>query len=192
MVLQRLRKLALDVYCGDEINGRDSGRLPLALREFNKGLRQAEQAAVTQAERKLTELRQEHKALTLNWVRATDEMQVVLKREIEGREAEIREWEPRTVGITERLSKLYEAEEERQAERERLAAEWPKLESREKGEALRRLFHTVKLYWDRTFHPPEQNPSRPRKTQRAGRYSYRLQTGRIEWHFAALDSGSSW
>jgi predicted site-specific integrase-resolvase len=191
-VLKRLRNLALDAYCGDETNGRTSARLPLALREFRKVLRQAEEAAVKQAKRKLAELRQEHKALTLNWVKATDDMQVVLRQEIEDREADIREWEPRTLGITERLSKLYEAEGERQAERERLSAEWPKLESREKGEALRRLFHTVKLYWDRTFHPPERNPSRPRKTERAGRYAYSLQTDRIEWHFATSDSVTSW
>ena len=181
-VWQRLRKLASEVYCGGEINGGAFKGLRLVLREFKKGLREAEQKAVKQAERKVTELRQEHRALTLNWAKATDAMQVVLKREIKDVEAHIRDWEPRTVRITERLGKLYEAE------RERLVAEWPKLESRERGEALRRMFRTVTLYWDRAFHPAETKPSRRRKTDRPGRYRYTLRPDRIEWHLGATDS----
>lgn len=191
-VLQRLRKLALRVYCGEKIEGQDFTRLPLALREFNKALREAEKQAVKQAETKVAEIREEHRSLTLSWAKATDDMQAVLKQEIENLETQRREWEARTLPMTERLSRLYTAEEERQAERQRLLAEWPKLENREKGEALRRLFHTVKLYWDRGFHPASPNPSRPRKTDRPGRYSYTLQGNRIEWRFTATDSVSSW
>ncbi len=80
-------------------------------------------------------------------------MQTVLKREIESLEVRIRELEPQMQTITQRLSHLYRAEAERQAEREQLLAEWPKLEARERGESLRRLFRSVKLYWEREFHP---------------------------------------
>lgn len=191
-VLQRLRKLALRVYCDEKIEDQDFTRLPLALREFNKALREAEQQAVRQAKNKVDEIREEHRSLTLSWARATDDMQTVLKQEIENLEAQRREWEARTLPIIERLNRLYTAEEERQAERQQLLAEWPKLEDREKGEALRRLFRTVSLYWNQDFHPCIPNPSRPRKTDRPGRYSYTLQGDRTEWRFTVTDSVSSW
>ena len=44
------------------------------------------------------QLRHEHQSLTLNWAKATDEMQHVLKAEIDSLELQIREWEPRTMG----------------------------------------------------------------------------------------------
>jgi hypothetical protein len=86
---------------------------------------------------------------------------------------------------------LYAAEAERQAEREKLLAEWPTLEGREKGEALRRLFDTVTLFWDKQFHPALHKPTRPRKTDRTGRWSYTLKRDAIKWAFATSDLGSS-
>lgn len=98
-----------------------------------------------------------------------------------------------TVPFRQRLQAIADAERERTAERERLLAEWPTLEAREKGEALRRLFSTVTLFWDKKFHPPVKlPPCRTRKTDRAGRYSYTLRRDRIKWGFAACDLGSSW
>jgi len=107
----------------------------------------------------------------------------VLKEEIDRLEAEIQKWKPRTVPLTQRLDTLFEAEESRQAERDKLLAEWPGLEYREKGEALRRLFSSVTLFWDKVFHPSMSNPprTRPRKTNRNGLYSYPLRMDRIKW-----------
>jgi len=187
--VQRLRKLALGFYC-DKTTG-SFANLPLALREFRKALKAAERQAVERAKARLTELREEHRNLTLTWARATENMQDVLKREIVALEGQMAEWEPRTLPISERLEKLYQAEAERQEERQRLLAEWPKLENREKGEALRRLFDTVELRWDREFHPAREKPTRPRKMDRPGRYTYTLRRDRIKWHLASLDSGSS-
>ena len=99
------------------------------------------------------------------------------------------QWEPRTSPVAERLEALYNAEAERQAEREQIVAEWPNLENRE---ALRRLFKKVTLHWSRTFHQNVENPSRPRKTNRPGRYSYTLQQDQTKWHFTTADLGSSW
>jgi hypothetical protein len=177
---------------GGKLSYRREKTLPVALAEFMKAVREAEKAAVQGAEWKVAKLREEHRALTLNWAKATNDMQAVLKQEIERLEGEIRRWEPHTLPLTERFKRLSQAEAERDAERKRLKAEWPKLESREKGESLRRLFHTVKLYWDRTFHPSEKNPSRPRKTNRAGRFSYALRRDRIEWQLATSDSVTFW
>jgi hypothetical protein len=66
-----------------------------------------------------------------------------MRRDMVRLEGEIRDAEPRTVSITERFKALYAAEAERQAERDKLLAEWPRLENLEKGEAFRRLFNTV-------------------------------------------------
>jgi hypothetical protein len=77
-------------------------------------------------------------------------------------------------------------------ERRQLLAEWPTLESRERGEAFRRLFKTVKLHWDRQFIPARTTPSHPRKTDRPGRYRYTLRRDLTEWDFTTTDSGGSW
>jgi hypothetical protein len=119
-------------------------------------------------------------------------MQTVLKEDLEKLEAQLKEWEGRTVPLSERLKVLANAEQERKAERKKLLAEWPAMESREKGEALRQLFKTVTLFWEKTFHPAMAKPTRPRKTDRPGRWSYRLERDRIGWAFAASDLENTW
>jgi len=188
---RRLRKLAARHYWEDEINTASFGHLPVSLREFKRAVHEAERAAVAKAERKLAELRTEHRTMTLQWAKATDDMQVVLKQEIDRLEDEVRRWEPRSLPVTQRLESLYQAEAERQTERERLLAEWSTLENREKGESLRRHFRSVRLFWDREFHPARENPSRPRKTDRPGRYAYKLRRDRTEWQLPVSDLGSS-
>lgn len=188
---RRLQKLAFRALWDEGLDKKDFNRLPLTLAEFKKAIQEAEKIAVEQAKKKLTELREEHKAYTKNWVRASDEMQSVLKQEIERLETQIHEWEPRTVPLTKRLERLLVAEKARQAEREKLVAEWPAMENREKGEAMRRLFKTVTLFWGKKFHPASKKPTRPRKTNRLGRYSYPLQKERIQWVFASSDLESS-
>jgi hypothetical protein len=94
--------------------------------------------------------------------------------------------------LSDRLAKLEAAEVERRAEYQQISNEWPTLEAREKGEAMRRLFTTVTLFWDRKFRPASAKPTRPRKTDRPGRYRYTLQTDRIVWAFAKCDLANSW
>lgn len=113
----------------------------------------------------------------------------VLKQECDKLEVQINELKARTVPLSERLNEIYRAEAERQIERQQLLAEWPAMETRERGEALRRLFKTVTLFWDATFHPASTKPTRPRKTDRSGRYSYTLQPHKFSWQLANTDLG---
>ena len=62
----------------------------------------------------------------------------------------------------------------------------------EKGEALRRFFERVTLYWDKTFHPASQRPTRKRKTNRPGRNRYALNLERISWGFATSELNAYW
>ena len=112
--------------------------------------------------------------------------------EIDRIESDLHKWESRKLSISEHLRKILVAEDQRQAERRQLLAEWPTLESRERGEAFRRLFKTVTLYWDRKFIPARTTPSHPRKTDRPGRYRYTLRPDLIEWDLATTDLGGSW
>jgi hypothetical protein len=98
---------------------------------------------------------------------------------------------PRTLAVSERLQAVYAAEAELREERERLLAEWPEMEGRARGEAFRQVFGSVTLHWDRKFHPASAKPTRPRKTNRPGRYSYALRRDRIEWGVAGLDTARS-
>jgi hypothetical protein len=171
---------------------RPSGVFGVEMGELRVAVLEAESQAVGEARRKVAELREEHRTYTRNWAKATDEMQGVLKQEIERLEGEIREWEPRTVPLSRRLEGLYAAEAERQADRERLLADWPALEHRAKGEAMRRLFNRVTLFWDKEFRPASSKPTRPRRTNRPGRYRYTLRRDRIVWDLATSDLGTSW
>ncbi|HEY1377410.1 MAG TPA: recombinase family protein [Gemmataceae bacterium] len=152
----------------------------------------AEHAAAERAERKLAKLQAKHDRYTGEWVDATDLMRSKIKAKIVELEDEIERWKPRTVPLSERFQVLYAAEEQREAERKKLLAEWPTLDAREKGEAIRRLFRRVTLFWERKFHPPATRPTRPSKTDRKGRYTYHLQHDRIRWEFATSDLAGSW
>jgi hypothetical protein len=158
-----------------------------ALANFKQAMQDAEQWAIEEARRKLALVKEEHKTLTLKWAKATDAMEGVLKAEIERLEADIRLWQPRIVPLSKRIDELRTAEADRQAERQKLLDEWPALKGREKGEAMRRLFDTVTLFWDKQFHPPSIRPTRPRKTKRKGRWSYSLKKDVIKWAFAVSD-----
>jgi hypothetical protein len=194
--VQKVRKLGMSYYCGDLDEKPDGYRpfkaLPVDLAELRSAVQEAEEAAVAQARRKVAELKEEHRAYTKAWAKASDLQQGVLKEEIDRLEREVREWEPRTVPLSKRLEAVYAAEAEREVERKKLLAEYPALEAREKGEALRRLFKTVTLFWEGTFHPAAPKRNRPRKTDRPGRYRYTLKKDAIRWAFAASELESSW
>ncbi len=197
-VYMKLRKQTHRFYCEpetyfDPVPGSAFARqLPDSLLELREAIESAERMAVSSAEIKLVDLRREHASYTKAWAQATELQRGVLKAESDRLEAQIAEWMPRTVPLSKRLNDLAEAEADQDAERKTLLLEYPALEQREKGEALRRLFQRVTLYWESTFHPASAKPTRPRKTERPGRFSYALQMDRIQWTLAESNLGGCW
>jgi len=190
--IKRVETAAKSIYQFGKLVGQRRTALPLSLTELKNAICEAERGAVATAKTRITDLDEEHRSLTLAWAKASERQQNVLKEELDRIESELQEWEPRGIPISEHLRQIHVAEDERQAERRKLLDEWPTLESREKGEALRRLFNTVALYWDREFVPARSTPSHSRKTDRPGRYRYTLRRDLIEWDFPSLDMGGSW
>jgi DNA invertase Pin-like site-specific DNA recombinase len=168
-------------------------RIPPAFQRLKDAIQESERLAVETARAKLAALQAELAAYTRRWVLATDEtIQSVMKADMDWLAAEIRKWQERTVPLGERFARLAEAERERERERRALLNEWPSLEASARGEALARLFSEVRLFWERTWHPAPERPVRPRKTSRAGRWSYTLLPERTQWKFASADLNDSW
>jgi hypothetical protein len=186
-------KLFVDVYYteGGKIPRKPNG-LSLSLEDFKKAVREVEAAAVQGAEKELKAFEARHKRLTLAWAEATDMSKQHLKAELDKVEQQVQECKPKTERLSDRVSRLFNTVRSTYTERMRLLDEWPAMENREKGEALRRVFKTVTLYWKGTFHSAEKQPGRPRKTKRPGRWSYKLLTDKIKWDFESTSLGSSW
>jgi DNA invertase Pin-like site-specific DNA recombinase len=125
--LPKLRKWALEFYCGDDVGARLLSRLHRDLADLRSTIQRAEKLAVEEAQRQINLLEEEHRRYTLSWAKASELQQAVLKPEIDRLEADIRQWKSRTVPLSSRLEALYREEAERQAEREKLLAEWPTL-----------------------------------------------------------------
>jgi hypothetical protein len=159
-------------------------RVAAELGNLRDAIHAAETSAVETAREKLVGMEAEHAALTRAWVKASEGMQKVLKQDIDRLEADMQTWKPRTVPLSDRLGSLYAAEKERAQQRQKLLAEWPGLEQRERGAALLRLFKRVTLFWSREWHPASANPTRPRKTNRPGRWACTLERDQIKWAFA--------
>lgn len=146
---------------------------------------------VAEAERRIGEATEAVERFTLAWVEATgDQQRAVLKRKADEAEVELENWRPRTVPLGERIEALFHRDKKQQAERERLLAELPTLEYRERGEAFRRLFKRVELYWDREWVPAK--PGTPKRTNRTGRNKYTLRHDLTEWEFATTDLAGGW
>jgi hypothetical protein len=186
----RLEMPARNLYRLGKVTSK--AELPMAVADLRRAIKACEKAAVAEATAKLTTLRAEHARLTGMWMQASEMQQPMFKQRTDALEVEIKEWEPRVVPITQRLQALEVAEDTRAEERDRLIAEWPKMQAREKGEALRRLFKTVTLHWGREFIPASPNPTRPRKTDRPGRYRYTLLTDKIAYDYRDPDLASSY
>jgi hypothetical protein len=116
-----------------------------------------------------------------------------LKGENDRLEDKIRKTKAATVRLSVRVEQALKADNRRRDERRHIETELPKLDGRERGEAFRRIFKTVTLYWKRSFHAALEKPTRPRKTERLGRYGYDLEWDRIEWEFIdPADSETAW
>ena len=191
-VLDQLEKSAFDFYWEKEPGKAAFRGTPVTVARFKAAVDAVEKAAVAGAKKKLASLNHEHASITKSFTRATEKMQETLKTDAMKLESEIRVWEARSVPLSQRLQDLLGEATKIQSERETILEEWPKLKLRQKGEALRRVFKTVTLRWDSTFHPATVNPSRPRTTNRSGRYSFELLNDKIGWEIATLNvAGSS-
>jgi DNA invertase Pin-like site-specific DNA recombinase len=192
--IKSIRRLSFNFYWQSYDDMPDdhmvSERFRLTVGQLRKAVKSAEQAAAEAASEKLGKLKEEHAALTRTWAKASDAMQEVLKADIDRLESEIEDCKWRSVPLSKRIERLHHQAWELQRERAKLRKEWPALQKREKGEAMRRIFKTVTLFWEKTFHPASKRPSRIRKTNRPGRWSFELQKDRVSWALADFDSGS--
>lgn len=190
--IRRLRRLASNFYFGEDEDPTSIANLTGRLTGLKSQIQAAEKIAQRAAVEMVEKLTEKHTRCTKNWAMATNEMQLVLKDEIQRIEAERAEWKTKAVPLSQRFKELAEAERLRDEEREELERSWPELDEREKGESLRRMFKQVTLHWEKQFHPASLNPTRPRKTDRPGRYSYHLLRDQIEWSYATTDLGGCW
>lgn len=191
--LQRLAELASRFYEGLRFYDRHFDGLKFSAVEFADAVRAVEAASVAKAESEVAVLMEQHRQLTLSWVKASDMQQNVMKGEIDRLEDTIRKTKAKTVKMSVRVEHTVKAEHRRQEERRHIEEELPKMDGRERGEAFRRLFKSVTLNWKRSFHPALEKPTKPRKTDRVGRYSYALDLDRIKWEFTnPSDSDGTW
>lgn len=191
--LERVVALATKFYENLRILNRDFEGLKISTEEFAAAVRAVESVSVADAEKELTVLVDEHRRLTLSWAKTSDLQQDAMKGEIDRLEDAIRRTKARTIRLSVRVEQAMKAERRRQEERRHIEEELPKLEGRHRGEAFRRIFKVVTLSWKRSFHLAQENPARPRKTKRPGRYSYDLEPDRIEWEFIdPADSETAW
>ena len=175
--------LASKFYETLEVFDGDFAGLKVNAKDFSDAVRAVEVTAVAAAEKELAVLMEEHRQITLSWAKASDLQQDTMKGEIDRLEDSIRKTKARTVRLSERVEQALKADKRRRDERRHIEQELPKLDGRHRGEALRRIFKTVTLYWKRSFHAALEKPTRPRKTERIGRYSYDLEWDRIEWAY---------
>jgi hypothetical protein len=159
--------------------------LPVTLGDLRQAVKEAEAEATAAARARVAELTAEQDRLIAQLGEDLPErVKTGIRNRLKEQDRELTEWEERTVPLSDRVARLEAAEDKRQTEREKLLAEWPTLEGREKGEMLRRLFKRVELFWSRTWHPAPARPTRPRKTRRPGRWSYDLDLSKTRWHLA--------
>jgi hypothetical protein len=169
-------------------------RLPPAFQRLKDAIQESERLAVETARARLATLQADLASYTRKWALVADNdiQAATLKQQMDEIAAAIREWQERAVPLGERFARLAEAERGREAERRALLDEWPSLEASARGEALARLFSEVRLFWERTWHPTPDQPVRPRKTSRAGRWGYTLLPEKMVWKFASADLNDSW
>ena len=154
--------------------------------------RRVEEECVEQAEKNVEKLTMDHATYTRRWAEASEMQQAVLKKTCDELEDELAILRPRTRTISQRLNELKAAGGEVSAKRQQLLADLPAFDCREKGEALRRVFKTVRLYWDQRFIKRSKSPKRPLKTKRPGRNSFTLLKDKTGWEFSTFNlNGSS-
>jgi uncharacterized phage infection (PIP) family protein YhgE len=161
-------------------------------KKFRDIVQQAEAESVALAKKELSKLTKAHEKYTENWLDATDMQRQHFKDKCVALEAEIEVWKSRTTPVSKRLNNIYDQISDLNTDLENLEHELPGMEYREKGEALRRVFKTVTLYWDKKFIPRSKSPTRPQRTDRPGRNSFTLLKRKIGWKFSEAKLDGSW
>lgn len=121
----------------------------LSVADVRLAIEKLEAKRVKSAQKKLAELQAEHAgAVGLMLDRtSTERMKEVLKKKIVGLEAELVEWEGRCIPLTQQIDSYDKQIAERLARIEEVQKQWPELEQRQKGEALRNIFSRIELVW---------------------------------------------
>lgn len=155
-------------------------------------VKKVEAAFVAKAQAELQRLQSRLQKITNRWVDATEMMQAVLQDQCKQLEVEIKNWEKRVQPISKRIKDSAEQVRDLTEQQTNLKNEWPKMVNLQKGEAMRRFYKSVALFWDKEFHESEKNPGRPRKTERTGRNRYLLRQDKIKWQLqdATLEGSS--
>ncbi|WP_425399563.1 recombinase family protein [Aeoliella sp.] len=179
--LSEIKRCADEFYNAGELSRRYRDKLPVEFRDFKKAIADCECNAIAKATKQVEGLKDKHTKYTIAKADASDRQRVVLSAELEKIEAELDKWESRTMPLSDKIRAIHDADDSRIAEYGDLLVDWPNMEARAKGEALRRLFEKLILYWNREWHAAEAKPSRPRKTDRPGRWTYTIDAERIEW-----------
>lgn len=162
-------------------------------KELKKLVERIEALAAAAASKKLVETRKKlnlyvEKLVESDWGDAQKE---ILQNKINALEIEIKDQTARSKPLGERYRELSERWDDVESKYETLLDEMPGMESREKGESLRRLFKHVTLYWSREFVPASKVPARSLKTSRPGRNRFSLLKNKIGWEFEAPQLGGS-
>lgn len=131
-------------------------------------LERVEREKVVAVKERLATLRDRHAAMTRSWAGATPQMQSILLADVRNLEEQITKLEPLTVPLDDRLSAIREKIAARQAELEKLTAEYETMELRQRGEAIARVLEKVVFYWDKLPYKRSQ---------------YRLLTDKTEFHY---------
>jgi DNA invertase Pin-like site-specific DNA recombinase len=161
--------------------------------DLRERLKVVERQANAEAARLAAEAEKEYAELTRVWAKASEAMQGVLKADLDELERKIAHYRREAVPIWDRMAHVDEALKGRLAEMEQLRQAWPEMEGRAKAEALQRIFKRVTLWWDRTWHPASNYRRQGAFREPKGRYSYALDTGRIDrdgFEFTSILSGS--
>lgn len=185
--LSSIKRCAAEFYNVGDLTRRYRELLPVDFRDFKKAIDDCERRAIKMAAKHFQQLKDQHTKLVIAKALASDREKVVLAHQVESIEAELDKWEPRMLPLIDKIQAIHDADDARLKQYSDLLVDWPNMEARAKGEALRRIFDKVHLFWDKQWHPSEEKPSRPRTTDRDGRWSYTLKVEQIEWGLKDID-----
>lgn len=188
--IRQVKKLGRLYYNWHMAPKKRFAKLPFKPEEFKAAILKAEAAAIENADRRLKALRDEHAKWTESWVMASAMQKPIIKTKTDKLEQQIKESEGSVEPLSARLRESLRQARRRQDERDKLLAEWPMLKARQKGAALQNIFDKVTLFWTSKLNPRAQRPGRPRKTNREGRYSHKLDEQRIGWDLNPKLGGS--
>ncbi len=147
-------------------------------------LKDIETKSVSAAKSRIEKLTKKLANVTKSWALADEDDKPILREQKNDLKLKIESWASKTKTLVEKYQELSDYYEPARQELNKLFKEIPHQEKRAKGEAYKKVFNSVELFWEKRFHPAEKKPSRPRKTNRLGRNSYTLQMDQINWDLA--------